>query len=434
MKISKFPSAAAQKRLDRIVNRGLSFKARDVQAVKRILADVRKNKDKALISYINRFDAPKLTTRSLKVTKKELSEARSRVDKGFIRSLNKAARQIEAFHMHQVEQSWSTTDVDGTMLGQLVRPVNAAGVYVPGGRGGKTPLVSSVLMGCIPAKIAGVKNICITTPPTRSGKVNPHVLAAARTVGVEAIFKAGSAWGVAALAYGTETVPRVDVIVGPGNIYVTLAKKLVSGTVGIDMIAGPSEILIIADAKASPAFIAADLLSQAEHDPLASAMLLTTSAELAKAVSNAVKGQLKDLPRKAIAEASLKSYGAVIVVPDLGTAFDLANQIAPEHLELHVEDSLRYLDRIQNAGAVFLGPYTPESVGDYIAGPNHVLPTAGSARFASALSVGHFMKKTSVIYYSEKALKRDAPDIICLAQIEGLEAHARAVKTRKENK
>lgn len=434
MKISKFPSAAAQKRLDRIVNRGLSFKARDVQAVKRILADVRKKRDKALISYINQFDAPKLTTRSLKVTKKELSEARSRVDKGFIRSLNKAARQIEAFHMHQVEQSWSTTDVDGTMLGQLVRPVNAAGVYVPGGRGGKTPLVSSVLMGCIPAKIAGVKNICITTPPTRSGKVNPHVLAAARTVGVEAIFKAGSAWGIAALAYGTETVPRVDVIVGPGNIYVTLAKKLVSGTVGIDMIAGPSEILIIADAKASPAFIAADLLSQAEHDPLASAMLLTTSAELAKAVSNAVKGQLKDLPRKAIAEASLKSYGAVIVVPDLGTAFDLANQIAPEHLELHVEDSLRYLDRIQNAGAVFLGPYTPESVGDYIAGPNHVLPTAGSARFASALSVGHFMKKTSIIYYSKKALKRDAPDIIRLAQIEGLEAHARAVKTRKENK
>jgi len=432
MKISKFPSAAAQKRLDRIVNRGLSFKARDVQAVKRILADVRKKKDKALISYINRFDAPKLTARSLKVTKKELSEARRRVDKGFIRSLNKAARQIKAFHMHQVEQSWSMTDVDGTMLGQLVKPVGAAGVYVPGGRGGKTPLVSSVLMGCIPAKIAGVKNICITTPPTRSGKVNPYLLAAARTVGVETIFKAGSAWGIAALAYGTETVPRVDVIVGPGNIYVTLAKKLVSGTVGIDMIAGPSEILIIADAKAIPAFVAADLLSQAEHDPLASAMLLTTSAELAKAVSNAVKEQLKDLPRKAIAEASLKSYGAMIVVPDLGTAFDLANQIAPEHLELHVEEPLLYLDRIQNAGAVFLGPYAPEPVGDYIAGPNHVLPTAGSARFASALSVDHFMKKTSIIYYSDKALTRDAPDIIRLAQIEGLEAHARAVRIRKK--
>jgi len=431
MKIFKFSSAAAQKRLDRIVNRGLSFKARDVQAVKRILADVRKKKDKALISYINRFDAPKLTHRSLKVTKRELSEARRRVDKRFIRSLNKAARQIEAFHMHQVEQSWSTTDVDGTMLGQLVKPVGAAGVYVPGGRGGKTPLVSSVLMGCIPAKIAGVKNICITTPPTRSGKVNPHVLAAAHTVGVETIFKAGSAWGIAALAYGTETVPRVDVIVGPGNIYVTLAKKLVSGTVGIDMIAGPSEILIIADAKAIPAFVAADLLSQAEHDPLASAMLLTTSAELAKGVSNAVMEQLKDLPRKAIAEASLKSYGAVIVVPDLGTAFDLANQIAPEHLELHVEEPLLYLDRVQNAGAVFLGSYTPEPVGDYIAGPNHVLPTAGSARFASALSVGHFMKKTSIIYYSEKALKRDAPDIIRLAEIEGLQAHARAVLTRK---
>jgi len=432
MKILKYPSAAARKRLDAIVNRHLAFKVRDVQVVKRILADVRKNKDRALIEYINRFDAPRLTADSLRVTKSEINAARRRVDKGFLRSLNKAAKQIEVFHRHQVEQSWFTTDLDGTMLGQLVRPVDAAGIYVPGGRGGETPLVSSVLMGCIPAKIAGVKNICITTPPTKTGEVNPYVLVAAHKVGVDTIYKAGSAWGIAAFAYGTETVPRVDVVVGPGNIYVTLAKKMVAGTVGIDMIAGPSEILVIADQKANPDYIAADLLSQAEHDPLASTMLLTTSGELAKAVVVAVRGQLEDLPRRGIAEASLKAYGAVIVVPDLAAAFDLANRIAPEHLELLVEEPFQYLGSVQNAGAVFLGPYTPEPVGDYIAGPNHVLPTAGTARFASALSVDHFIKKTSVVYYSEKALKRDASDIMRLAEIEGLSGHGRAIKIRKK--
>ncbi|NVM57077.1 MAG: histidinol dehydrogenase, partial [Desulfobacterales bacterium] len=407
MKMFKFPSAAAKKRLDAIVNRHLAFKASDVRVVQRIVADVRKNKDKALVDYINRFDAPNLTADSLKVTKDEIDEARPRVDKGFLRSLNKAAIQIEAFHRHQVEQSWFTADADGTVLGQLVRPVNAAGVYVPGGRRGETPLVSSVLMGCIPARIAGVKNICITTPPTRTGQVNPYLLVAAHKVGVDTIYKAGSAWGIAALAYGTETVPRVDVIAGPGNIYVTLAKKLVSGTVGIDMMAGPSEVLVIADEKANAIYIAADLLSQAEHDPLASAILLTPSHQLAEAVSAALIDQLESLPRWAIAEASVKAYGAVIVVPDLATAFDLANQIAPEHLELQVEEPFQYLGCIQNAGAVFLGPHTPEPVGDYIAGANHVLPTAGTARFASALSVDHFIKKTSVVYYAEKALKRD---------------------------
>jgi histidinol dehydrogenase len=427
----QYPSASARKRLDAIVKRGLAFKAKDVQAVKKILADVRRNKDKAVIRYINRFDAPKLTVKALEVTKREWDQAKSRVDKGFMRSLNKAARQIEAFHRHQVGQSWFVKGADGTTLGQLVRPVNTAGVYVPGGRGGETPLVSSVLMGCIPAKVAGVKNIYITTPPTKSGRVNPYVLAAARKAGVDAIFKAGSAWGIAALAYGTETIPRADVIVGPGNVFVTLAKKLVAGTVGVDMVAGPSELLVIADKKANPDYIAADLLSQAEHDPMASAILVTTSAGLAKAAVKAIKSQLIELPRKEIAEAALKTYGAVIVVPKLGDCFDLANQIAPEHLEIHVDKPDRYLDRIQNAGAVFLGPYTPEPVGDYIAGPNHVLPTAGTARFASALSVDHFVKKTSVIQYSKKALRQDAPDIIRLAEIEGLTAHARAVSIRK---
>lgn len=432
MKVFKFPSAAAQKRLDAIIGRHLAFRAKDLQVVKRILAAVRKNKDKALVDYINQFDAPKLTADSLKVTKAEIRSARRLVDKGFLRSLNKAATQIEAFHRHQVEQSWFTADTEGIILGQLVRPVNAAGVYVPGGRRGETPLVSSVLMGCIPARIAGVKHLCITTPPTKTGQVNPYLLAAAQRVGVDTIFKAGSAWGIAALAYGTETVPRVDVIVGPGNIYVTLAKNLVSGTVGIDMIAGPSEVLVIADDQANAPYIAADLLSQAEHDALASAILLTPSHKLAKAVAEAVMNQLKDLPRRALAEASLKAYGAVMVVSDLGMAFDLANQVAPEHLEIHVEDPFQYLGCIENAGAVFLGPHTPEPVGDYIAGPNHVLPTAGTARFASALSVDHFSKKTSVLYYTEKALQRDTPDIIRLAEIEGLSAHARAIKVRKK--
>ncbi len=432
MKVFKFPSAAAQKRLDAIVNRGLAFRVKDAEAVKKILADVRKNKDKALISYVNRFDAPKLTTKSLKVSKKEFDQAQLRVDRGFLRSLNKAARQIEAFHRHQVEESWSVTGADGSVLGQLVRPVSTAGVYVPGGRGGETPLVSSVLMGCIPAKVAGVRNICITTPPTKNGKVNPYVLAAAKKMGVKKVFKAGSAWGIAALAYGTETVPKADVIVGPGNVFVTLAKKMVAGVVGVDMVAGPSEILVIADQKANPDYIAADLLSQAEHDALASAILLTTSAELAKAVVSAIRDQLEELPRREIAEASLKSYGAVMVVSNLAACFDLANQIAPEHLELHVEKPDKYLRSVQNAGAVFLGPYSPEPVGDYIAGPNHVLPTAGTARFASALSVNHFVKKTSVIHYSKKALKSDASDIIRLAEIEGLAGHARAVRIRKE--
>jgi histidinol dehydrogenase len=432
IKTFQYPSAAARKRVDAIVKRGLAFKAKDVQAVKKILADVLRNKDKALIRYVNRFDAPKLTIKSLKVTKREFDQAKSRVDKGFTRSLNKAARQIETFHRHQVGKSWSVKGAHGSKLGQLVRPVNAAGVYVPGGRGGETPLVSSVLMGCIPAKVAGVKNICITTPPTKSGKVNPYVLVAAKKAGVDTVFKAGSAWGIAALAYGTETVPRADVIVGPGNVFVTLAKKMVAGTVGVDMVAGPSEILVIADKKANPDYIAADLLSQAEHDPMASAVLVTTSARLAKTVVMAIKSQLMELPRKEIAEAALKTYGAVMIVPKLGDCFDLANQIAPEHLELHIDKPERYVGRVQNAGAVFLGPYSPEPVGDYIAGPNHVLPTAGSARFSSALSVDHFVKKTSVIHYSKKALEQDAPDIIRLAEIEGLAAHARAVSIRKD--
>jgi len=289
------------------------------------------------------------------------------------------------------------------------------------------------LMGVIPAKIAGVPELVMVTPPMSDGSVDPHLLVAAQAAGADAVFKAGSAWGIAALAYGTETIPKVDVIVGPGNVHVTAAKKLLTGEVGIDMIAGPSEILILADDSADPEFIAADLLSQAEHDVLASAMLITDSRELADQVSKTVEGRLNTLKRKAIARESLKRYGLILVVPDLSTAFDLSNRIAPEHLELLIEDPMAHLSRIRHAGAVFVGPYSPEPVGDYIAGPNHVLPTAGTARFASALSVDHFIKKTSLIYYSRKAFLREAESVMELARIEGLSAHSQSVAARLKN-
>jgi len=430
MKIYDYPSEAAEKKLATIVSRGLKFKKKDVSAVNRILEDVRRNGDAALIKYVNRFDAPGLQTGSLAVTESEFREATRQVDAAFRRALNRATAQIESFHRLQLPKSWINTDRPGTLVGQMVNPVQAAGIYVPGGRGGTTPLVSSVLMGAIPARIAGVGQIVMVTPPTRDGRVNPHLLVAARKVGVSEIYKIGSAWAIAALTYGTETVPKVDVIAGPGNLYVTLAKKIVAGTVGIDMVAGPSEILVLADRFSDPRFIAADLLSQAEHDALASAILITDDRRTAEAVVQALRPQLEALTRREIAEASLDHYGAIMVVPDLDAAVDLANRIAPEHLELHLEEPFDLLGRIRNAGAVFLGAYTPEPVGDYVAGPNHVLPTAGTARFASALSVGHFVKKTSIVHYSKAAFRKEAGDIIRLAETEGLTAHAGAVRIR----
>jgi len=318
----------------------------------------------------------------------------------------------------------------GTILGQLVNPVGSVGVYVPGGQGGRTPLVSSVLMNIIPARMAGVRQVVMTTPPQKNGTLNPYLLVAAKKVGVNHIYKAGSAWAIAALAYGTATIPKVDVIAGPGNIYVTIAKKIVAGTVGIDMIAGPSEIVVIADNGANPEFVAADLLSQAEHDPLASAVLVTDSRETAVAVIAAVKKQMKTLSRRDIAAASLSKFGAAMVVDSIPKAIALANEMAPEHLELQVREPFDYLGRIKNAGAVFVGDYTPEPVGDYIAGPNHVLPTAGTARFSSALSVENFIKKTSLIHYSESAFKKEAGDIMRIAEVEGLTAHTNSVKIR----
>ena len=430
MKIYTYPSTSAEKKIASIVNRGMGFKKKDLLAVTRIIEDVRKNKDQALIKYTNQFDSPKLTTASIRVTRQEIDAASKRVDRPFMRTLNRAVDQIESFHKQQLRKSWIHTQRPGTLLGQLINPVDVAGIYVPGGMGGETPLVSSVLMGAIPAKVAGVNHIVMVTPPTKNGSINPHLLVAAKKVGVDAVYKVGSAWAIAALAYGTETIPKVDVIVGPGNIYVTIAKKIVAGIVGVDMIAGPSEILIIADNTSTPEFIAADLLSQAEHDILASAILVTDSLDTAKTVASVVKKQLQDLSRKEIAQKSLSRFGAIMVVSDLDTAIDLSNQIAPEHLELHIKDPLSCVGQIRNAGAVFLGDYTPEPIGDYIAGPNHVLPTAGTARFSSALSVDTFVKKTSLIRYSQAAFKREAGDVIRLAEIEGLDAHANSVKIR----
>ena len=434
MKILRYPSAAAEKKVKSIINRNIDFRKSDVQAVTRILNDVKRKGDDALIRYSRQFDAPNMTREALKVSPDETAAAGKQVDRAFVRALNRAALQIDQFHRQQLPQSWIDTRRPGALLGQMVNPVDAAGVYVPGGKGGRTPLVSSVLMGAIPAKIAGVSEVVMATPPMPSGEVAPHLLVAAKKAGVDTVYKVGSAWAIAALAFGTETIPKVDVVVGPGNIYVTLAKKIVAGTVGIDMIAGPSEILVIADRTADPDFTAADLLAQAEHDVLASAVLVTDSPELARSVKVAVDDQLASLARAEIARQSLAGFGAILIVENLDAAVELANHIAPEHLELQVANPMDVAPRLRNAGAIFLGPYTPEPVGDYVAGPNHVLPTAGTARFSSALSVDHFMKKTSLIGYSPAAFKKEARDIICLANVEGLGAHANAIQVRLSKK
>ena len=431
MKLYTYPSADAQAHVKSIIDRGLGFSQTDYDQVLGYITDVRTRGDQALVAYTNRFDSSAVTLDTLRVSEAEFDQALASMDSAFLKTLDRAILQLTQFHEKQRQNAWIDTPRNGVMVGQLVRPVGAAGIYAPGARGGKTPLVSSVLMGGIPAKVAGVSTIVLMTPPMENGSVNPHILAAAAKVGITSVFKAGSAWAIAALAYGTDRVPKVDVIVGPGNIYVTLAKKIVTGTVGIDMIAGPSEILIIADNTADPEFVAADLLSQAEHDAMASAILVTDSRQLADRTAAALERQLNTLPRQETARQSLDHFGAILVVPDIATAIDLSNQLAPEHLELMVASPFDYIDRIRNAGALFLGHYTPESMGDYIAGPNHVLPTAGTARFSSALNLEHFTKKTSLIHYSKEAFEDEADDVIRLAQIEGLTAHANSVKVRK---
>ncbi len=400
------------------------------QTVEDIVANIRKNGDLALIEYTNKFDSPDLLMDNLMVREEEFTEADALVTDDFKQTLDKAIERIWEFHAHEKEDSWMVTRDDGTITGRLVHPVDSAGLYVPGGQGGKTPLVSSVLMNGIPASIAGVQRRVMLTPPDHQGKINPALLTAAKKIGIHEVYKAGSAWGIAALAYGTKTIAPVDVIVGPGNQYVTEAKKQVSGRVRIDMIAGPSEVLIIADQTAHPAFIAADMLAQAEHDPLALAMLITTSNELAQNVAAELETQLAKLSREEIARTSLVNRGVILVALDLQEAIDLANLLAAEHLELMLEDPFKWMTKIRHAGAIFLGNHTPEAAGDYLAGPNHVLPTMGTARFSSALGVETFLKKSSLISYSKEALLSDAPHIQALANLEGLSGHANSVAIR----
>jgi histidinol dehydrogenase len=430
IKVIRFPSDEAELKLEQIGARKIGADPEIEKRVLEILNTVRREGDRALLSYSRQFDAPDLTLEGLRVTEEEIRQAYDLIDPDFLKIVKTAAANIETFHRHQMRTSFFTTSSDGTFLGQMVRPVSSAGLYVPGGKGGETPLISSVLMNGLPARIAGVRDIALVTPPRRDGTINPGLLVAAREVGIHRIHKIGSAWAVAALAFGTESVDRVDVVVGPGNIYVAVAKKLVSGEVGIDMLAGPSEILVVADETAKPAYVAADLLSQAEHDAMASAILITTDATLAQGVIEEVRKQVVRLPRREVAIQAMERYGAVFLVETLGEGMELANRMAPEHLELQVRDPLTLLGKIRNAGAVFLGECTPEAVGDYYAGPNHVLPTAGTARFSSALGVENFLKRTSVIAYSREALKRDASSIIRLAESEGLEAHASSVRVR----
>ena len=405
---------------------------RDV--VTEILRRVKAEGDRAVVEYTRKFDAPDMDVASMRVTEEEFVEAEKLVDGEFMQTLHFAAGRIRGFHEREMEDSWITTREDGTVTGRLVRPVDSAGLYVPGGQGGSTPLVSSVLMNGIPAVIAGVRRRVMVTPPNREGKISPALLMAAREVGVEEVYKAGSAWAVAALAFGTETIPAVDVIVGPGNQFVAEAKQQVMGRVRIDMLAGPSEVLIVADATATPAFIAADMLAQAEHDPQALALLITTSRTVAEQTTLELERQLELLSRKEIARTALTERGAILLVETLDEAVDMANQIAIEHLELQVEEPWQWLPKIRHAGAIFLGSYTPEAAGDYVAGPNHVLPTMGTARIASALGVETFLKKSSIISYSRQALLDDADHIRRLAALEGLTAHGNSVAVRVEHR
>ena len=397
-------------------------------AVTAIIANVKAQKDAALYEYTEKFDKVKLD--ALRVSEQEITEAFAGSDPEFIRVMRDAAANIEAYHKNQVRQGFEMHKDGGIVLGQKITPLAKVGMYVPGGT---AAYPSTVLMNSIPAKLAGVGEIVMVTPPMRDGKVNPAILCAAKIAGVDKIFKIGGAQAVAALAYGTESVPCVDKIVGPGNAFVAEAKRQVYGKVAIDMIAGPSEILVLADGKSNPAYVAADLLSQAEHDKMASAVLVTDSEQLAYAVQAEVERQLALLPREQIARPSIDNFGKIIVCSDLWQAIEVSNRIAPEHLEICVDNPFDYLDKIENAGSVFLGRYCPEALGDYYAGTNHTLPTSGTAKFSSPLSVDDFIKKISYTYYDQNAIQKAAPDIALFARKEGLDAHARSAEIRLTN-
>ncbi len=401
------------------------------ESVKNILKEVETKGDAAIFKYAKKFDGVDLNESNVRVTKKEIDEAYSKIDKSLLDVIRKAKANIESFHKKQCEDSWFSNDKEGIILGQIKRPLEIVGVYVPGGT---AVYPSSVLMNIIPTKVAGVERIVMVTPPKSDG-IDPAVLVAANEAGADEIYKIGGAYAIAALAYGTKTIPSVDKIVGPGNIFVATAKKMVFGLCDIDAIAGPSEIMIIADKTANPDFIAADLLSQAEHDVLAAAILVTDSDKLANDVSQQIELQIEELSRQNIARRSIDDNGVAVIVKDIAQAVEIANRFAPEHLELAVADPNAILNDVRNAGAIFMGQYSPEPVGDYFAGPNHILPTGGTARFFSPLGVSDFIKKSSVISYTEQALNEIKDDVIKFADAEGLTAHANAIKIRfKEEK
>lgn len=416
--------------LENLLKRSPNNYGKFESAVDEILKNVKEKGDEALFAYTKEFDKTEVTKETIRVTEEEIKEAYEAVDPALIEVIRKALVNIRSYHEKQRQNSWFTTEAKGTMLGQKVTPLERVGVYVPGG---KAVYPSSVLMNIVPAKVAGVDQIVMTTPPGKDGKVNPSTLVAAKEAGADEIYKVGGAQAIGALAYGTESIPKVDKIVGPGNIFVALAKKAVYGYVSIDSIAGPSEILVLADETANPHYVAADLLSQAEHDEMASAILITTSTELAQNVEKEIDGYLKVLSRREIIEKSLENFGYILIAEDMDEAIDAANEIASEHMEIVTKNAFEVMMKVRNAGAIFIGEYSSEPLGDYFAGPNHVLPTNGTAKFFSALSVDDFIKKSSIVYYSRSALKEIHKDIIQFATSEQLTAHANSIAVRFED-
>lgn len=429
MKILKLNKENKEKLLSELIKRSPEHMQSFESDVRGILKNVKENKDEAVFYYTKKFDKFDLNKDNIIVTEEETKEAYEKIDPALLEVIRKAKENIGDFHEKQKLNSWFTTTDKGTFLGQKITPMNRVGVYVPGG---KAVYPSSVLMNIVPAKVAGVREIIMTTPCSNEGKVNPAVLVAAKEAGADRIFKVGGAQAIAALAYGTDIIPKADKIVGPGNIFVALAKKAVFGNVSIDSIAGPSEILVIADESANPRYIAADLLSQAEHDQMASPILITTSEKLADKVQEEIKGFVEKLPRTEIITASLENYGYILIANDINEAVDTANEIASEHLEILTKNPLETMTKIRNAGAIFLGEYSSEPLGDYFAGPNHILPTNGTAKFFSPLSVDDFVKKSSVVYYSKEALQEVHKDIEQFAKSEGLYAHANSIAVRFE--
>ena len=429
MRIVKLTAESKKGLLEDLLQRSPNHYGQYESAVAEIIETVKKGGDEALFSYTEKFDHCKMDAAHIRVTREEIDEAYQKVDADFVEVMKKSAANIRAFHEKQLRNSWFDPKPDGTILGMKILPIAIAGVYVPGG---KAAYPSSVLMNVLPAKVAGVERIIMTTPPGADGKVNPGTLVAAHIAGVDEIYKVGGAQAIAAMAFGTQSIPKVDKITGPGNIFVALAKKACFGYVSIDSSAGPSEILVIADETANPRYVAADLLSQAEHDELASAILITTSKTLADQVSVEVDRFVANLSRREIIEKSLNNYGYILLVDSLDEAADTANEIASEHLEILTKDPFAMMTKIRNAGAIFLGEYSSEPLGDYFAGPNHVLPTNGTARFFSPLNVDDFLKKTSIISYSRPALEKIHQDIECFAENEGLTAHANSIRVRFE--